>query len=96
MTNGLLPALVDTGASKSFISRRIVSTLHAKMRVSDVLPVRLPDREQLLTNEVVDLSWRKDNVIFKGSFYLLDMVEDAIIGADILERYHSVVDLASP
>ena len=57
MLNGILPALVDTGASKSFISRDIAGTLGAKVRVSDVLPVRLPDGKQLLTNEVVDLTW---------------------------------------
>ncbi len=83
-------ALVDTGASCSFVSHNILNDLMAYLEdvMSDKhLSVVLPNGECVTTNECYLMKFKIGNVFIKHLFFVLDINSDIILGNDFLRTY---------
>ena len=73
LKNGSVSALVDTGASVSFISSDCAAKLRVPTVHTDTLSVVLPNGKKLQSTSCVCLSLCFENIILEHNFHILDM-----------------------
>ncbi len=88
-------ALVDTGASRSFVSQNILNDLLPyleSVKSDEKLLVVMPNNESVMTNECYLMKFKIGNVFIKHLFYVLDINSDIILGNDFLRTYQVQLD----
>ena len=89
-----MDALIDTGASRSFVSAQFARQCGMVQQEHEPLVVKLPTGKRLEASSVVELNMLMDNVILEHVAYVLDITEPMILGSDFFEKYGVVLDLA--
>ena len=82
MTGVAVSALVDTGASRSFVSTKFAELTQLPVERDVPMVVQLPTGSSETTDRVVHCELLIGNVIYAQKFYVLNMSLPMIVGLD--------------
>ena len=77
-----MSALVDTGASRSFISAKFAEMTRLQVERDVPMVVQLPTGESETTDCVFHCKLLLENIIYAWKFYVLNMSLPMIVGLD--------------
>ena len=82
VTGMAVSALVDTGASHSFVSAKFVEMTRLLVERDVPMAVQLPTGKSETTDRVLHRELLLENVIYAWKFYVLNMSLPMIVGLD--------------
>ena len=86
-------ALLNTGASKSFISQAMIEALQLETTPAEGLMVRLPTGKSIESRQTTYLNFYLGNAPLSWSFYVLSIEDNLIFGSDWGEALKVTLDL---
>ena len=88
-----VPAILDTGTTQSFVSRKLAEKLPATIQTTMLLTVILPTGKTMVTTLAIQLYMFIDNSIYTKYCYILPLANPKILGNDFCTSYRITIDL---